>query len=231
MELKKSKQADLQNKRLLFFEIGLFISLLTVVLVFLCSKSDVVAELPVFELEIPVTEEMPEITRQDFQLPAPQKQQHISVVAEILRIVKNDTEITTEIGFDAFPEETLLAEVSENAGILSADVDFGDEVYITVEDEPKFMGKSWETFTYWVAKQIKYPKAAIQDNIQGLVKVRFVIEKDGSVSNIEVLSSPNPVLSEEALRVIGLSSAQWTPGKQRNKPVRVRFEVPVDFKL
>lgn len=231
MELKKSRQADLQNKRLLFFEIGLFIPLLTVAILLSLGKNEIAHNPYILIAEQPIPEEIVQITLQDFRPPAPQKQQNINVAAEILQIVKNDTKITTEIGFDAFPNEILIAEASKNAGHLSEDVDFGDEIYITVEDEPKFMDKSWETFAYWAAKQIKYPKAAVKDNIQGLVKIRFVIEKDGSISNIEVLTSPSPLLSEEALRVIRMSPAQWTPGKQRDKPVRVRFEVPVDFKL
>lgn len=229
MALKKSPQAELENKRLLFFEIGLLVSLLIVVLLFSWGKSDVIVELPVFETEMPI-EEIVEVTRQDFRLPTPQKQ-HIRVLSEILQIVKDDTHIATEIAFDEFAEDVIFAEASRGSGALSEVVDFGDDIFVKVEDEPKFLGKSWETFPYWVAQKIQYPKAAIKNNIQGRVMVRFVIEKNGTLSNIEVISSPNPILSEEALRVIKSSPPQWTPGKQRNTPVRVRFEVPVDFKL
>lgn len=231
MELKKSPQADLQNKRLLFFEIGLCVSFLIVVLAFSWNKKEIGAQVPLIEPELPVTEEIIQITRQDRRPTVPQKQQQVRVVSEILQIVKDDSEIITEIEFDDFTEEIIVAEVSGGGSVAEENVDFGDDIYVKVEDEPKFMGRSWESFNYWVTRNIKYPKAAVKNNIQGQVKIRFVIEKDGSISNIEVVSSPNPILSEEALRVIKQSPAEWTPGKQRNNPVRVRFEIPVDFYL
>ncbi len=234
MALKKSTQADLQNKRLLFFEIGLCVSLFTTVLVFSCHRDKVAVDPPVLEPDLPVIiEEAAEITRQDRRPPTPRVQQQVRMVSEVIQIVKNETEITTEIEFDDFADEIITAAVSAGTGPAAGTgtMDFGDEIYIKVEEEPKFMGRSWEAFSYWVARQIKYPKAAIKGNIQGQVKIRFVIEKNGSISNIEVLSSPSPILSEEALRVIRESPAEWTPGKQRNTPVRLRFEIPVDFHL
>lgn len=232
MELKKSPQADLQNKRLLFFEIGLCASFLIVVFAFAWNTKEVAVQIPVIEAELPITEEIVQITRQERRPMVPQKQQQVRIVSEILQIVKDDSEIVTEIEFDDFSEEIIVAEISGGGGTTAEEeVDFGDDIYVKVEDEPKFMGRSWESFNYWVARNIKYPKAAVKNNIQGQVKIRFVIEKDGSISNIEVVSSPNPILSEEALRVIKQSPAEWTPGKQRNTPVRVRFEIPVDFYL
>ena len=233
MELKKSPQADLQNKRLLFFETGLCTAFLIVVLAFSWNQKEVTnPELPVIPEPAPITEEIVEITRQEPRPAVPQKQQQIRIVSEILQIVKDDSEIVTEIEFDDFSEEIIVADISAGGGSSTEEeVDFGDDIYVKVEDDPKFMGRSWESFNYWVARNIKYPKAAIKNNIQGQVKIRFVIEKDGSISNIEVVSSPNPILSEEALRVIKESPAEWTPGKQRNVPVRVRFEIPVDFYL
>lgn len=92
---------------------------------------------------------------------------------------------------------------------------------------PKFPGGNVQK---WISKHIKYPMIAQENNIQGKVFVQFVIEKDGSVSNVKVTRSVDPSLDKEAIRVIQ-SMPKWTPGKQRQKPVRVSFTVPINFQL
>ena len=225
MELKKSPKADLQNKRALFLEIGLATSLLVVLLAFKWSQKEKVVEL-IEQEYVPVEEEVIEITRQD-RRPQPVRQQ-IQVVSEIINIVKDDTKITSEIKFDEFTEDAIIVEVSSNS--ISDIVDFGEEVFVVVEDEPLFQGKNWDTFPAWVMQNIKYPENARRNNIQGRVMIEFIIEKDGSLSNIRVLSDTDEELNQEAIRVIQ-SSPKWTPGKQRRQPVRVRFQIPVTFRL
>ena len=101
------------------------------------------------------------------------------------------------------------------------------EVFAVVEEMPKFPGGNVQK---WISKHIKYPMIAQENNIQGKVFVQFVIEKDGSVSNVKVTRSVDPSLDKEAIRVIQ-SMPKWTPGKQRQKPVRVSFTVPINFQL
>lgn len=231
MELKKSPQADLQNKRLLFFEIGLLVSLLSLVIAFGWGGHNKEPMLTNFVPDEPdAIEEIIPVTRQERRMPTPPKrQQQIQIVSEILQIVKDETEILTEVKFEEFEEAPISIEIPGSK--VEETVDFGNEIYLKVEQEPQFMGRSWESFHYWVLRQVKYPKAAEKNKIQGTVKIQFVIEKDGSISNVEVTESPSPILSEEALRVVKLSSTHWTPGKQRNTPVRMRIEVPIDFSL
>ena len=78
--------------------------------------------------------------------------------------------------------------------------------------------------------QIRYPEIAQQNGIQGLVLVKFIVETDGSLSNIKVIQSPDTSLTAEAVRVIS-NSPKWEPGRQRNLPVRVSFTMPVNFRL
>ena len=78
--------------------------------------------------------------------------------------------------------------------------------------------------------QIRYPEIAQQNGIQGRVIVQFIVECDGSLSNIKVIQSPDTSLTAEAVRVIS-NSPKWEPGRQRNDPVRVSFTLPVDFRL
>ena len=82
----------------------------------------------------------------------------------------------------------------------------------------------------YVSRSIKYPTVAEENGIQGLVIVSFVVEKDGSISGAKVKRSVDPSLDKEALRIIR-SMPRWTPGKQGGKPVRVKYTVPVSFRL
>jgi TonB family protein len=107
----------------------------------------------------------------------------------------------------------------------------GKDAPIYIADEmPKFEGGGLSDFRNWLMNRIVYPKDAVDKNIQGKVTLKFVVEEDGSVSNIEVLSSPDQLLSDEAVRVMKLSP-KWTPGKQDGKPARIYYILPVDFAL
>ena len=105
-----------------------------------------------------------------------------------------------------------------------------DAPLIKAEVMPTFQGGDLNTFRQWVQKQLRYPQIALENNITGRVTLQFVIEKDGRLTGIKVLTSPDASLSEEAIRVVQ-SSPKWTPGKQRNQPVRVSFTLPVMFQL
>lgn len=108
----------------------------------------------------------------------------------------------------------------------------GDEPFLITEVMPSFQGGDITAFRQWVQMHVQYPQEAMKQNIQGRVVTSFIVEKDGSVSNINVLQSPGKLLSDEASRVIGNVPADaWTPGKQRGQAVRVKLTVPVDFRL
>ena len=108
----------------------------------------------------------------------------------------------------------------------------GDEPFLITEVMPSFQGGDLSAFRQWVQMHVRYPAEAMKQNIQGRVVTSFIIEKDGSVSNINVLQSPGKLLSDEASRVIGNVPADaWAPGRQRGQAVRVKLTVPVDFRL
>ena len=104
-----------------------------------------------------------------------------------------------------------------------------DMVFDVVEVMPQFPGGQIAMLQY-IMKNIKYPEQAMKEGIQGRVAVRFIVEKDGSISDVKPILSVHPLLNKEAVRVVE-SMPKWTPGKQNGKPVRVRFNVPVMFKL
>lgn len=104
------------------------------------------------------------------------------------------------------------------------------EIFVLVEDMPRFQGGDINKFQEHLAKNLRYPESAAEKGIQGKVFVSFIIEADGSVTNAKVVKGIDPLLDEEALRVVK-TSPKWEPGKQRGKPVRVHFTFPVSFVL
>ena len=102
-------------------------------------------------------------------------------------------------------------------------------VYDVVEVMPQYPGGQIAMLKY-IMENIKYPKQIMEEGIQGRVTVSFIVEKDGRVSNVRLLRSVQPLLDKEAIRVVK-SMPKWSPGKQKGKPVRVRFNLPVMFKL
>ena len=104
-----------------------------------------------------------------------------------------------------------------------------DQVFQVVEVNPEFPG-GMEALIKYLSENIKYPEQAKKDKTQGKVYISFVVEKDGSVADAKVLRGIGGGCDEEALRVVN-AMPKWTPGKQRNTPVRVQFNLPVAFKL
>ncbi len=105
-----------------------------------------------------------------------------------------------------------------------------DTPFLVADEMPLFQGKDLNTFRTWVQSQIRYPAEALKRGIEGRVVLSFIVERDGSVSTIELLQSSDRILSEEARRVVS-SSPKWTPGRQNGHLVRVRYMLPVDFSI
>jgi protein TonB len=104
------------------------------------------------------------------------------------------------------------------------------EAFFLVEVMPTFKGGGLDKFREWINKRTNYPQAAIDGKIKGTVWLTFVVEKDGSVSNVTVLKGVHPLLDNEAIKAIS-ESPKWSPGLQRGQPVRVRYQIPMNFTL
>ena len=104
-----------------------------------------------------------------------------------------------------------------------------DKVFEKVEDMPVFPGGE-QAMMEFVAKNVQYPKEAMEKEISGRVLVGFIVEKDGSISETEVVKGIGGGCDEEAVRVVK-AMPKWKPGKQDGKPVRVHFILPLTFKL
>jgi TonB family protein len=116
-------------------------------------------------------------------------------------------------------------------GAVSKANNSSDEiVYIIVEQMPKFNGDLNGDLNGYLAKNIKYPEEARKSGIQGRVIIQFVVDKDGSISDVNVVRGVCPALDAEAIRVVK-SMPNWTPGKQRGQNVRVKYTLPINFSL
>ncbi len=232
MEVKKSPKADLQNKRSLFLLTGLIIALIAVYGMFNWSQKEV--GVTVLEQETVIVEqEVVEQTRHEEPPKVEAPKVTAPVVSDILEITDSKIKASEEFNFDS--------EFSEDAPIVIKPVGGEEEELVKeevpvlrAETMPSFNGKkdaaATAEFRTWVLKNIQYPPLAEENNITGRVIIRFVIERDGTVSNVEALSSPDKLLTDEAVRVVS-KSPKWTLGEQRGKKVRVAVIVPIDFQL
>lgn len=226
MEIKKTPKADLQNKRGLLLEIGLVVSLALVIVAFWYTPKE--RKIEKLDLQTAVVEEqIVEITRQD-QKPIEQpKKVEVKVIADLLQVVTNDTKITTDVSFAEFDDNT---DFIQSVGVAEEEVVEDDQPFLIAETMPSFQGGDLNTFRAWVQQNVRFPQIALENGIQGRVVVSFVIEKDGRLTNIQVLQTPDRSLSEETIRVLN-KSPKWSPGKQRNQVVRVKYTLPVDFRV
>ncbi|MBE6209405.1 MAG: energy transducer TonB [Rikenellaceae bacterium] len=225
MEVKKTPKADLQNKRGLFILIGLNISLAILIAAFSYSQGERKVEKIENEV-IAVEEELIEVTRQDQKPPEPIKQQQVQVLSDFIKVVQNDQKIETEFDFAEFSEDIVVVEQE----IVEEEIVEDDAPVLIAEEMPSFQGGDLNTFRNWVQSRLKYPQVALENNVQGQAVMTFVIERDGRLTGIQVLQAPDRSLGDEAARVLAMSP-KWKPGKQRNSPVRVKYILPVVFKI
>lgn len=160
-------------------------------------------------------------------------------VAEILNIVDDETELAEEEVQTSEEVNQAISTVTgtgaptavvaaPSVGPVREESD-DDRIFEIVEENAQFPGGDDACYK-WLYDNIKYPAIAQEQGIQGRVFVRFVVNKDGSIVDVEVTRSPDPSLSREAERVIKMMP-KWKPARQGNKPVRSRFNLPVMFKL
>ena len=227
MEIKKSPKADLESKKLTFALIGLVVTLFIVWRVFEYKSYDkqIVDDLQK-TVEV-IEEEMVEITKQEQpkpQPPAPKPQ-----VTQI-EIVDNEEEIEEEIEINAeVSQDEVLEEYDFTPPEIEEEEIVEAEIFKVVEEMPEFPGGAAKMMEF-IQKNIKYPMMARESDIQGRVFVNFVVEPDGTITNVTVMRGIGGGCDEEALRVVQ-SMPNWKPGKQRGSAVRCSFTVPIIFKL
>lgn len=221
---KKNPKADLENKRVIFIQVGVIIALAAVLLAFEW-KSYEKQELTLASRSVDDTpEEMVEITQQTKPPPPPKPPQQTTII----EIVEDDIDIEDDIEIDV--EADQETEMQDYVPVEEPEEEEEEQqIFTVVESMPEFPGGDAGRIKY-LSDNIKYPQMARESGIQGRVFVTFVVEKDGRVTDVRVLRGIGGGCDEEAIRVIE-NMPKWIPGKQRGKPVRVQYNMPILFKL
>ncbi len=227
MEVKKSKSANLENKKGTWVLMGLVTVFALLFVAFewtqhekkydgdILDAGDIILEEEVIPITMPEKKTVP---------PPPQAVSQ----AEVLNIVEDDAEIE-ETTLVSNEDQAVFVEVTNDVPVVVEEIEEEQEIFQVVENMPEFPGGTQALLQY-LKKNIKYPTICQEQGIQGRVVVQFVVNKDGSIVDPEVIKPVNPYLDKEALRVVS-TMPKWKPGEQRGKPVRVKFTLPVQFKL
>lgn len=230
MEVKKSPKASLENKRLLFAEIGFVVALLAILIAFnWTSKEKQVATLeteaaPV-EVEdmVPITQETP---------PPPEAAPKIPILSDQIDVVDDNIKIDDNMFQNLEDDSNTGVEIMDYIESAPEEETVEEEAipFQLVEEKPKFNGGDANEFSKWVNSKLVYPEIAKENGVQGRVTLQFTVNADGTVSNVKVLRGVDSSLDKEAVRVVS-SSPKWTPGKQRDRAVKVTYTFPVIFQL
>ena len=228
MEIKKTEKASLENKRLIFAEIGLVVALLVVYAGFETSTR-VHATANLIDDTKPIEEDDILSVPLDTPPPAPEIPL-LPQLSDEIEIVDNN--VTVDLDFQSLEDTDIPVDIKDYMTKEVVEEEVEEETYFVfnVEEKPTFNGGDANEFTKWVNTHIQYPQIAQEMSIQGKVTLQFTIEKDGSLQNVKVLSTPDESLSKEAVRVVS-SSPKWKPGKQRDRAVKVTYTFPVIFQL
>ena len=229
MEVKKSPKASLENKRLLFTEIGLLVALGIVYLAFNYSSKD--AKVAVLEdtTQAVIEEEM--VAIQNELPPPPPEAPNIPVLSDQIDIVDDDIKLDDDL-FMNLEDNNQAFEIQDYKEAVVEEEEVEEEAipFQLVEKKPSFQGGDANEFSKWVNSRLVYPEIAKENGVQGRVTLQFTVEADGRVTNVKVLRGVDESLDKEAVRVVS-SSPKWKPGKQRDRAVKVTYTFPVIFQL
>lgn len=225
MEAKKSPHADLESKRTFFLEVGIIVAIATMLVAFEWKSYNVKEIIIEKGYDLPEDVEKIPITQQKkAELPIP-----VPAQTTLLNIVENEMAVDDDLVIDA--EDNSLKPISDyiRPTPIADEPEDEEPPFIVVEDNPEFPGGESARIKF-LLDNINYPQVAREAGIQGTVYLTFVIEKNGSITDVRILRGVGGGCDEEAIRVVN-SMPKWNPGKQRGKPVRVQFNMPIKFTL
>lgn len=228
MEPKKTKNADLGEKSFLFFNIGLVISLSLAIMAFKykvyedTSAKDLNQNRHTIEelIEPPVTEQLP---------PPPTPQIEQPQIVEVPNDQKIEEDIKINMDIETHLDKVVMEAPVMVAPAVEEEKEDPHQIFIVVEETAVPVGGITAFYEYVLGK-LKYPAQARRMEIEGKVFVEFVVEKDGSITDVKAIKGIGAGCDEEAVRVVG-ESPKWKPAKQRGKSVRQRMVLPITFKM
>ena len=227
MEIKKSPKADLESKKSTWLLVGYVIVLAFIFVAFEWTKRDIKIDTSQAITDVFFEEEIIPITEQPEQVTPPPPE--APSIAETLTIVEDDADVE-ETAIVSSEELNQAVEIKYVPVAVEEEEPEEQTIFEVVEQMPEFPNGGMAGLMQYLSKNIKYPTIAQENGTQGRVTVQFVVNKDGSIVDAKVLRGVDPYLDKEAVRVI-MGMPKWKPGMQRGKPVRVKYTVPVMFRL
>ena len=228
MEVKKAPKANIETQKTTFLLMGLVVALAVLFVGFEWSSTISKLDETVIVQDVLAEEEI-EITQRD-PTPPPPPPPPEPEVPEIIEVTEEKVE--TKIDLSSLEDDQSRAQIQTYTPPpppKPVEEEVADEIFVVVEQQPEFPG-GMSALMKFLGDNIKYPVIAQENGIQGRVITNFVVERDGSISDVQVVRGQDPSLDREAVRVIQ-TMPKWKPGQQRGKPVRVRFTLPVVFRL
>ena len=218
----------MENKKLLFTELGLIVSLAITFGAFEYTSKETkvstledTAEVVLEEEIIPITQETP---------PPPPAAPKIPILSDQIDIVDDEIELDDDMFMNLEDDASLGVEIMDYVEVEEEVVEEEAIPFQLVEEKPSFQGGDANQFSKWVNQRLVYPEIAKENGVQGRVTLQFTVEKDGTVTKVKVLRGVDPSLDKEAVRVVS-QSPKWKPGKQRDRAVPVTYTFPVIFQL
>ena len=228
MEIKKTEKASLENKRLIFAELGLIAALLVVFAGF--ESSTRAKEVALLQGNTVIDDE-DDIMAIPLDTPPPAPEAPaLPMLSDELQIVDDD--VTIDLDFQSLDDTDVPVDIQEyvRQDVVEEEVEDDPIPFVTVEQKPTFNGGDANGFAKWVNSKLVYPEIAKDNGIEGRVTLQFTIGKDGRLQDVKVLNSPDESLAQEAVRVVS-SSPKWEPGRQRDRAVKVSYTFPVIYRL
>lgn len=223
MEVKKNASASLENKSHDFLLMGLVVALGFLFIVFEWSTVDVKKTAPIMTDEYFVTEDLVPVTIQKPNLPPPALAAPPRVIAPVIKPVENNVDVD--------PVEVVPTDepITYEPVVTEPEVIDEDIIHVRAEIQPSFPGGP-DAMMKFLKENLKFPSICAENGIQGRVVVSFVVNKNGSIEQVEVLSGVHERLDAEAVRVVKLMPT-WSPGQMQGHAVRTKFILPVTFRM
>ncbi|MBO7367879.1 MAG: energy transducer TonB [Paludibacteraceae bacterium] len=228
MEIKKSPKADIENSKSTSLLIGLTVAMGILFAAFEWSQSEIKIYDEALQNVVEEDEEMVEVTFRDETPPPPPPPEPETVLSDVYDIKENTEEVQTA-DFSTEDDANKGVEIHEVVQQVEEEEPEEQKIHLVVEKMPEFPGGN-DAMNRWLSKNIKYPLIAQENGIQGRVVCQFVVNSDGKIVDVQVVRGVEASLDAEAVRVIK-SMPAWTPGRQGGKNVRVKYTLPIRFKL
>ncbi len=227
-QVKKTQKANLEQHKGTFILMGIMLAVSVLFFAFEWSTETQKLDESIVVQDVLAEEEI-EITRRD-PAPPPPPPPPAPETPEIIEVVEEEVETRIEIRTeDDQSQRQVEAYIPPPPPKPVQKEEATDEIFVVVENQPEFPGGNAAMMKF-LSDNIKYPVIAQENGLQGRVITNFVVERDGSITDVQVVRGVDPSLDREAIRVIQ-SMPRWKPGQQRGQPVRVRFTLPVVFRL